>query len=123
LYGTLAFFGIGLWFLWGQLILGNALYFTQSQFSAAAKSLVSYILQTNDVVVGGYTFTDMAKIAENKNLISSSDHEILKKIRRHGAMALRDFTRRILTRSKELAKREAQFSESNLKILRAKYLK
>jgi hypothetical protein len=34
LYATLAFFGIALWFLWGQVILGNALYFTQSEFSA-----------------------------------------------------------------------------------------
>ncbi len=34
LFVTLAFFGILLWLLWGQLILGNALYFTQSQFSA-----------------------------------------------------------------------------------------
>lgn len=34
LFATLAFFGILLWLLWGQLILGNALYFTESQFSA-----------------------------------------------------------------------------------------
>lgn len=34
LYSTLAFFGIFLWLLWGQLILGNAFYFTQSEFSA-----------------------------------------------------------------------------------------
>ncbi len=34
LYATLAFFGIGLWFLWDLLILGNAFYFTQSEFSA-----------------------------------------------------------------------------------------
>lgn len=34
LYGTLAFFGIALWFLWDFLILGNAFYFTQSEFSA-----------------------------------------------------------------------------------------
>jgi hypothetical protein len=34
LFGTLAFFGIALWLLWGQVILGNAFYFTQSEFSA-----------------------------------------------------------------------------------------
>lgn len=34
LFSTLAFLGIFLWLLWGQLILGNAFYFTQSQFSA-----------------------------------------------------------------------------------------
>lgn len=33
-YGTLAFFGVLLWLGWGQLILGNAFYFTQSEFSA-----------------------------------------------------------------------------------------
>lgn len=33
-YGTLAFFGIVLWFLWGFLIMGDPLYFTNSVFSA-----------------------------------------------------------------------------------------
>lgn len=34
LFATLAFFGIALWMLWDKLILGNAFYFTNSQFSA-----------------------------------------------------------------------------------------
>lgn len=34
LFCTLAFFGIGLWFLWDFMILGDPLYFTHSQFSA-----------------------------------------------------------------------------------------
>lgn len=34
LFCTLAFFGVALWMLWDQLILGNAFYFTNSQFSA-----------------------------------------------------------------------------------------
>jgi hypothetical protein len=34
LFCTLAFFGILLWMMWDQLILGNAFYFTNSQFSA-----------------------------------------------------------------------------------------
>ncbi len=34
IFCTFAFFGIFLWLLWGQLILGNAFYFTQSEFSA-----------------------------------------------------------------------------------------
>lgn len=37
LYGTLAFFGIFLWLVWGWLILGDPLYFTHSQFSAASQ--------------------------------------------------------------------------------------
>lgn len=37
LFGTLAFLGIGLWFLWDFLILGDPLYFTHSQFSAKAQ--------------------------------------------------------------------------------------
>lgn len=39
LFATLAFFGIALWLLWGQLILGNALYFTQSEFSAKTQQM------------------------------------------------------------------------------------
>lgn len=34
LFSTFAFFGVALWFLWDQVILGDALYFTHSQFSA-----------------------------------------------------------------------------------------
>jgi hypothetical protein len=34
LYVTLAFFGVFLWLMWSYLILGDALYFTHSQFSA-----------------------------------------------------------------------------------------
>ncbi len=34
MFCTLAFFGVALWMLWDQLILGNAFYFTNSQFSA-----------------------------------------------------------------------------------------
>ncbi|QQR64313.1 glycosyltransferase family 39 protein [Candidatus Roizmanbacteria bacterium] len=34
LYATPAFFGIALWFLWDFLILGDALYFSNSEFSA-----------------------------------------------------------------------------------------
>ncbi|CAN5200963.1 hypothetical protein BH09PAT2_BH09PAT2_01950 [soil metagenome] len=37
MYSTLAFFGIALWFLWGYLILGDPLYFTNSQFSARSQ--------------------------------------------------------------------------------------
>lgn len=37
LYCTLAFFGIALWMLWDYLILGDAFYFTTSQFSAKAQ--------------------------------------------------------------------------------------
>ncbi|KKU81819.1 MAG: Glycosyl transferase family 2 [Parcubacteria group bacterium GW2011_GWA1_47_8] len=37
LFSTLAFFGILLWFLWDWLILGDPLYFTHSQFSAASQ--------------------------------------------------------------------------------------
>jgi hypothetical protein len=37
LFAPLAFFGIGLWLLWDYLILGNALYFTSSQFSAKSQ--------------------------------------------------------------------------------------
>jgi len=37
LFATLAFFGVILWLLWDQLILGDALYFTHSQFSANAQ--------------------------------------------------------------------------------------
>lgn len=39
MFSTLAFFGILLWLLWGQLILGNALYFTQSEFSAKTQQM------------------------------------------------------------------------------------
>ncbi|MHB8652033.1 MAG: hypothetical protein ACYC8S_02765 [Minisyncoccota bacterium] len=34
IFSSLAFLGIGLWLLWGFLILGDPLYFTHSQFSA-----------------------------------------------------------------------------------------
>ena len=37
LYCSLAFFGIALWFLWGYLILGDPVYFTNSQFSARSQ--------------------------------------------------------------------------------------
>ncbi len=37
LYATPAFFGIALWFLWDYVILGDALYFTNSEFSAKAQ--------------------------------------------------------------------------------------
>jgi hypothetical protein len=37
LYSTLAFFGIGLWLVWGYLILDDALYFTHSEFSAKSQ--------------------------------------------------------------------------------------
>ncbi len=37
LFCTLAFFGIGLWLAWGWLILGDALYFTHSVFSAKSQ--------------------------------------------------------------------------------------
>src|SRR5437660_6837164 len=37
LFGTLAFFGVFLWFLWDFLILGDPLYFTHSQFSAKSQ--------------------------------------------------------------------------------------
>lgn len=37
LFATLAFFGIGLWLLWDLLILGDALYFTNSPFSAKSQ--------------------------------------------------------------------------------------
>ena len=37
LFSTLAFFGIGIWLLWGFLILGDPLYFTHSQFSAKSQ--------------------------------------------------------------------------------------
>lgn len=37
LFSTVAFFGVLLWLAWDQLILGDALYFTHSQFSANAQ--------------------------------------------------------------------------------------
>ncbi len=37
LYSTMAFLGIGLWLLWAWLILGDPLYFTNSQFSAKSQ--------------------------------------------------------------------------------------
>lgn len=37
LFSTLAFFGIGLWFAWDFLILGDPLYFTNSEFSAKSQ--------------------------------------------------------------------------------------
>ncbi len=37
LFSTLAFFGIALWMLWDYLILGDAFYFTNSQFSAKSQ--------------------------------------------------------------------------------------
>ncbi len=37
LFVVLAFFGIGLWLLWDKLILGDALYFTNSEFSAKSQ--------------------------------------------------------------------------------------
>ncbi len=39
LYSTLGFVGIGLWFLWDWLILGDPLYFTDSVFSAKSQQL------------------------------------------------------------------------------------
>ena len=39
LFGTLAFFAIGLWLAWGWLILGDPLYFTDSVFSAKAQQM------------------------------------------------------------------------------------
>ncbi len=39
LFSTLAFFGIFLWFLWGYTILGDPLYFTNSQFSARSQQI------------------------------------------------------------------------------------
>lgn len=42
MFSTLAFFGIGLWFLWGRLILGDALYFTSSEFSARTQQINWY---------------------------------------------------------------------------------
>jgi hypothetical protein len=36
-FATLAFFGIGLWFLWDLLILGDPFYFTNSEFSAKSQ--------------------------------------------------------------------------------------
>lgn len=39
LFSTLAFFGIALWMAWDFLILGDAFYFTNSQFSAHAQQL------------------------------------------------------------------------------------
>jgi hypothetical protein len=37
LYGSLAFVGILMWFAWGYMILGDPLYFTNSQFSAKSQ--------------------------------------------------------------------------------------
>lgn len=37
LFATLAFIGIGLWMLWDYLILGDPLYFTNSEFSAKSQ--------------------------------------------------------------------------------------
>lgn len=37
LFVVLAFFGVGLWLLWNKLILGDALYFTNSEFSAKSQ--------------------------------------------------------------------------------------
>lgn len=37
LFSTLAFFGVALWLLWDYLILGDALYFTHSTFSASSQ--------------------------------------------------------------------------------------
>lgn len=39
LFSTLAFFGIVLWFLWDFLILGDPLYFTNSEFSAKSQQM------------------------------------------------------------------------------------
>jgi hypothetical protein len=39
IFSTLAGFSVILWLLWGQLILGNAFYFTQSEFSAHAQQV------------------------------------------------------------------------------------
>ena len=39
LFSTLAFFGIALWLGWGWLILGDPLYFTDSDYSAKAQQL------------------------------------------------------------------------------------
>lgn len=47
-YGFLAFYGIGLWLLWGYLILGDALYFRHAEFSTEGinAALRQFILQT-----------------------------------------------------------------------------
>jgi len=37
LFGTLAGFGVALWFLWNQVIFGHALYFLNGEFSAKAQ--------------------------------------------------------------------------------------
>lgn len=37
MFGTLAFVGVMMWFAWGYLILGDPLYFTNSQFSAKSQ--------------------------------------------------------------------------------------
>jgi hypothetical protein len=37
IFGSVAFLGIALWLLWGYLILGNPLYFTDSPFSAKSQ--------------------------------------------------------------------------------------
>ncbi len=39
LFATLAFFSIALWLMWGWLILGDPLYFTNSEFSAKAQQI------------------------------------------------------------------------------------
>lgn len=43
LFGTLAFFGIGLWMIWDYLILGDPFYFTNSQFSAKTQQEAWFI--------------------------------------------------------------------------------
>lgn len=40
IFSTLAFFAVFLWLMWDKLILGNALYFMQSEFSAGSQQLV-----------------------------------------------------------------------------------
>ena len=48
-YGFLAFYGIGLWLLWGYLILGDALYFRHAEFSTEGinATLREFILHTD----------------------------------------------------------------------------
>jgi len=68
LFSTLAFFGILMWLIWGYLILGDPLYFTNSQFSAKSQQnswnargeLPAYHNPIQSVLY--YTFTSMSNI-------------------------------------------------------------
>jgi hypothetical protein len=42
-FATLALFGVGLWFLWNQVIFGNALYFTRGEY--AARPMISTMVE------------------------------------------------------------------------------